>query len=290
MVKKKVLSGERRERIKMIEPGIEISIKRQCELLGINRLRVYYDKVMRPDRYEKIKVEIKRIWEGMPSRGARFIVRELFEIGYRIGRKKAGELMRLLGLSALFVRKNLTKRAKGHKKYPYLLRDIKIERVNQVWSTDITYIKLASGFAYLTAVIDWYSRKVLSWRLSNTLDNSFCKDAVKEALCIYGQPEVFNTDQGSQYTANDFTKILEDKKIKISMDGKGRAVDNIFIERLWRTVKYEHAYIWRFDTIKELREGLKDYFDFYNNKREHQSLGYKTPSEVYGGITNVQTA
>ena len=290
MVKKKVLSGERRERIKMIEPGIEISIKRQCELLGINRLRVYYDKVMRPDRYEKIKVEVKRIWEGMPSRGARFIVRELLEIGYRPGRKKAGELMRLLGLSALFVRKNLTKRAKGHKKYPYLLRDIKIERVNQVWSTDITYIKLASGFAYLTAVIDWYSRKVLSWRLSNTLDNSFCKDAVKEALCIYGQPEVFNTDQGSQYTANDFTKILEDKKIKISMDGKGRAVDNIFIERLWRTVKYEHAYIWRFDTIKELREGLKDYFDFYNNKREHQSLGYKTPSEVYGGITNVQTA
>ena len=274
----------------MIEPGIEISIKRQCELLGINRLRVYYDKVMRPDRYEKIKVEVKRIWEGMPSRGARYIVRELFEIGYRPGRKKAGELMRLLGLSALFVRKNLTKRAKGHKKYPYLLRDIKIERVNQVWSTDITYIKLASGFAYLTAVIDWYSRKVLSWRLSNTLDNSFCKDAVKEALCIYGQPEVFNTDQGSQYTANDFTKILEDKKIKISMDGKGRAVDNIFIERLWRTVKYEHAYIWRFDTIKELREGLKDYFDFYNNKREHQSLGYKTPSEVYGGITNVQTA
>ena len=274
----------------MIEPGIEISIKRQCELLGINRLRVYYDKVMRPDRYEKIKVEVKRIWEGMPSRGARYIVRELLEIGYRIGRKKAGELMRLLGLSALFVRKNLTKRAKGHKKYPYLLRDIKIERVNQVWSTDITYIKLASGFAYLTAVIDWYSRKVLSWRLSNTLDNSFCKDAVKEALCIYGQPEVFNTDQGSQYTANDFTKILEDKKIKISMDGKGRAVDNIFIERLWRTVKYEHAYIWRFDTIKELREGLKDYFDFYNNKREHQSLGYKTPSEVYGGITNVQTA
>jgi len=274
----------------MIEPGIEISIKRQCELLGINRLRVYYDKVMRPDRYEKIKVEVKRIWEGMPSRGARYIVRELLEIGYRIGRKKAGELMRLLGLSALFVRKNLTKRAKGHKKYPYLLRDIKIERVNQVWSTDITYIKLASGFAYLTAVIDWYSRKVLSWRLSNTLDNSFCKDAVKEALCIYGQPEVFNTDQGSQYTANDFTKILEDKKIKISMDGKGRAVDNIFIERLWRTVKYEHAYIWRFDTIKELREGLKDYFDFYNNKRKHQSLGYKTPSEVYGGITNVQTA
>ena len=274
----------------MIEPGIEISIKRQCELLGINRLRVYYDKVMRPDRYEKIKVEVKRIWEGMPSRGARYIVRELFEIGYRPGRKKAGELMRLLGLSALFVRKNLTKRAKGHKKYPYLLRDIKIERVNQVWSTDITYIKLASGFAYLTAVIDWYSRKVLSWRLSNTLDNSFCKDAVKEALCIYGQPEVFNTDQGSQYTANDFTKILEDKKIKISMDGKGRAVDNIFIERLWRTVKYEHAYIWRFDTIKELREGLKDYFDFYNNKRKHQSLGYKTPSEVYGGITNVQTA
>lgn len=274
----------------MIEPGIEISIKRQCELLGINRLRVYYDKVMRPDRYEKIKVEVKRIWEGMPSRGARYIVRELFEIGYRPGRKKAGELMRLLGLSALFVRKNLTKRAKGHKKYPYLLRDIKIERVNQVWSTDITYIKLASGFAYLTAVIDWYSRKVLSWRLSNTLDNSFCKDAVKEALCIYGQPEVFNTDQGSQYTANDFTKILEDKKIKISMDGKGRAVDNIFIERLWRTVKYEHAYIWRFDTIKELREGLKDYFDFYNNKREHQSLKYKTPSEVYGGITNVQTA
>ena len=274
----------------MIEPGIEISIKRQCELLGINRLRVYYDKVMRPDRYEKIKVEVKRIWEGMPSRGARYIVRELFEIGYRIGRKKAGELMRLLGLSALFVRKNLTKRAKGHKKYPYLLRDIKIERVNQVWSTDITYIKLASGFAYLTAVIDWYSRKVLSWRLSNTLDNSFCKDAVKEALCFYGQPEVFNTDQGSQYTANDFTKILEDKKIKISMDGKGRAVDNIFIERLWRTVKYEHAYIWRFDTIKELREGLKDYFDFYNNKREHQSLEYKTPSEVYGGITNVQTA
>ena len=290
MVKKKVLSGERRERIKMIEPGIEISIKRQCELLGINRLRVYYDKVMRPDRYEKIKVEVKRIWEGMPSRGARYIVRELFEIGYRIGRKKAGELMRLLGLSALFVRKNLTKRAKGHKKYPYLLRDIKIERVNQVWSTDITYIKLASGFAYLTAVIDWYSRKVLSWRLSNTLDNSFCKDTVKEALCIYGEPEIFNTDQGSQYTANDFTKILEDKKIKISMDGKGRAVDNIFIKRLWRTVKYEHAYIWRFDTIKELREGLKDYFDFYNNKREHQSLGYKTPSEVYGGITNVQTA
>lgn len=290
MVKKKVLSGEMQSRNKMIDFGIEISIKRQCELLGINRSRVYYDKVVRPDRYEKIKTEVKRIWEGMPSRGARYIIRELFEIGYRIGRKKAGELMRILGLSALCVRKNLTKMVKEHKKYPYLLRGVKIERVNQVWSTDITYIKLSSGFAYLTAVIDWYSRKVLSWRLSNTLDNSFCKSAVKEALCIYGNPEIFNSDQGSQYTASDFTKILKDKKVSISMDGKGRAVDNIFIERLWRTVKYEHAYIWRFDTIKELRRGLKDYFDYYNNKRKHQSLNYRTPSEVYGGITNEQTA
>lgn len=194
--------------------------------------------------------------------------------------KRIRRLMRLMGLEAIYSKPNLSKCNKDHIKYPYLLRGMLINRIDQVWSIDITYIPMKKGFMYLTAVIDWHSRYVLSWRLSNTLEGAFCNDALEEAL-KGGKPEIFNTDQGSQFTSENFISILRDKEIKISMDGKGRALDNVFVERLWRTVKYEYVYLHTQSDGKELFNGLKDYFEFYNNSRPHQSLDYKTPAEIY---------
>jgi putative transposase len=198
--------------------------------------------------------------------------------------------MALMGISAIYPKKNLSMANKSHKKYPYLLRGVTINRVNQVWSTDITYIKLKRGFVYLTAIIDWYSRYVLSWRISNTIDRRFCIEALNEALDKYGNPEIFNTDQGVQYTSQEFTQILKGHKIKISMDGKGRALDNVFVERLWRTVKYEEVFLKGYKDVLECTHGLDRYFNWYNNEREHSSLDYNYPREVYFGMLQLKEA
>lgn len=200
--------------------------------------------------------------------------------GFEINGKRTGRLMRKLGLQAIYPGPKLSAPGKDSKKYPYLLRGVEVTRPNQVWSTDITYIRMPGGFVYLTAVIDWYSRYVLSWRLSNTLDSSFCIEAVEEALKL-GKPEIFNTDQGVQYTSAGFVSVLETRGIKVSMDGKGRALDNVFVERLWRTVKYEEVYLKVYNTVPELKRSLKDYFIFYNEVRPHQSLEYKTPERIF---------
>jgi len=207
----------------------------------------------------------------------------LREKGFVVNRKKMRRLMQKMGIEAIYPKSNLSKGNKLHKKYPYLLKDYSIDRPGQVWSGDITYIRLEKGFGYLTAIIDWFSRYVLSWRLSNLLDANFCLEALEEAL-KKGCPEVFNTDQGVQFTSGEFTQILEDRGIAISMDGKGRALDNIFVERLWRSVKYEEVYLKDYKTMKEAHKGLQKYFEYYNQKRPHQSLGYKKPYEVHFGF------
>ena len=204
--------------------------------------------------------------------------------GYEDGKCHVRTLLRTMGLNAVYAKKNTSKPHPEHKIYPYLLSDTMIERPNQVWSADITYIRLEEGFGYLVAIIDWYSRCVLSWRLSNMLDANFCVEALEEALVKYGSPEIFNSDQGSQFTSQEFISKLTARNISISMDGRGRVFDNIFVERLWRTVKYENIYLNGYRNIPEVRGGLKNYFEFYNKERFHQSLGYKTPWEVYSEV------
>lgn len=224
---------------------------------------------------------IAKKYAKRPFYGARRMALFLKKKGYSVGRKHVGTLMRKMGLKAVCPKPNLSKPHPEHKIYPYLLRGLNITEPNQVWSADITYIRMSEGFVYLVAIMDWHSRSVLSWRLSNTLEAGFCVEALEEAFRKYGKPEIFNTDQGSQFTSEKFIDKLADKNILISMDGRGRAYDNIFIERLWRTVKYEDIYLKGYTSIKETREGLKEYFEFYNEERQHQSLGYKTPDEIY---------
>lgn len=223
---------------------------------------------------------IDEIYTAKPFYGKRRITQELQQKGIFIGIKKVRSLMNLMGIEAVYPKPNLSLRNSEHRVYPYLLRNVPVERVNQVWSTDITYIRMAQGFLYLVAIIDWYSRYVLSWKLSITLEKEFCIEALEEALTI-SIPEIFNSDQGSQFTSNDFTQKLLEKEIKISMDGRGRCLDNIFVERLWRTVKYEDIYIKDYSTPLEAKHGLTQYFHFYNHKRFHQSLDYKTPAQIY---------
>ncbi len=218
-----------------------------------------------------------------PFYGVIKMTRYLSDKGFVVGKEHVRTLLRKMGLEAIFAKPNLSKPHSEHKIYPYLLKDVEIVRPNQVWSADITYIRLERGFAYLMAIIDWYSRYVISWRLSNTLDNDFCIAALEEGLHKYGLPEIFNSDQGSQFSSQDFTGILTGKGILISMDGKGRAYDNIFIERLWRSVKYECIYLNDYQNIPEARDGLVNYFDFYNKERFHQALDYKTPEQIYFG-------
>lgn len=200
--------------------------------------------------------------------------------GHLVNRKRIRRLMALMGISAVYPHPNTSIPNKEHKVYPYLLRDIEITRVNQVWSTDITYVRLMHGFLYLVAIMDWFSRYVIAWQISNTLDSVFCEETLKESLNI-SNPEIFNTDQGTQFTSNGFTKILLDRNIKISMDSKGRALDNIFIERLWRSLKYEDVYLKNYETVPETIKGISKYFEFYNNERPHQSLDYATPAEIF---------
>lgn len=216
-----------------------------------------------------------------PFLGSRRMTTWLRREGHEVNRKRVQRLMRLMGLEAVYPKPRLSVGGAGHKMYPYLLRGVVIERADQVWSTDITYIPLPAGFMYLTAVIDWHSRYVLSWRLSNTLEVDFCLEALEDAL-NQGCPEVFNTDQGVQYTSASFTSRVEAAGAKVSMDGKGRCLDNVFVERLWRTVKYEEVYLWRHETVRALQAGLERYFGYYNRDRPHQSLDNRTPAEVYG--------
>lgn len=256
---------------------------RQCQMTGVARTSRYQPKKEKQvSEYElKLLNLIDELYTSYPFYGSRKMTRELRDMGYQVNRKRVQRLMRKLGLVAMVPGPNTSKAHPEHKVYPYLLRGLQIDRPNQVWSTDITYIRLAHGFVYLVAIIDWYSRKVLSWRLSNTMDTGFCIDALQQAIQTYGKPEIFNSDQGAQFTSTDFTQILRDHEILISMDGRGRALDNIFVERLWRSVKYEDIYLKRYERMPELWVGLNEYFAFYNEKRKHQSLDYRTPNEVH---------
>jgi len=208
-------------------------------------------------------------------------------LGIRLNRKRIQRLMREMALTAIYPKPNTSKPRKNHRIYPYLLSGMHIQRPNQVWSSDITYIRLKQGFVYLVAIVDWYSRKVLSWKLSNTLDSSFCVEALEEALSVYGNPEYFNTDQGAQYTSDEFLRPLKERGIKISMDGKGRAIDNIFTERLWRTIKYEEVYLKGYENMLDAISGLSRYLDFYNSERIHAALSYATPDEAYARVKDV---
>jgi putative transposase len=264
----------------MIDGNDQMSIARQCQMLNVGRTSYYYRPEISKANLELMR-QIDELFTEDPSRGTRRICAALRRLGVNVGRGKVRRLMDRMGLSAIYCKVNLSKSAPGHKKYPYLLRGVKIIRVNQVWSTDITYIRLRNGYVYLTAIIDWFSRYVLAWRLSTTLETTFCKEALEEALEKYGNPEIFNTDQGSQFTSEEFTGVLQRHGIAISMDGRGRALDNAFVERLWRTVKYENVFLNDYGSVAECHKGLREFFDRYNNRREHQSLDYKFPAEVY---------
>jgi len=249
-------------------------------LLDISRSGLYYQPKRISEEDLNLMKLIDRQYLVTPFYGARKIAAWLKSQGYLVNRKRVRRLMRLMGLKAIYRRPRTSKPAPGHKTYPYLLSGMKITRPNQVWSADITYIPMKRGFLYLVAIIDWYSRYVLSWRLSNTLDSGFCVEALNEAL-RKGRPEIFNTDQGAQFTSEAFTGILEQHDISISMDGKGSYNDNLFIERLWRTLKYEEVYLHAYQDGREARIGIGNYFRFYNTERPHQALGYRTPAEVF---------
>ena len=271
------------EKRRLIESDHSVlSIRRQCKLLGLHRSNYYYERAKITDESIWIMHRIDEIFTEYPFYGSRKILEALRRESFKIGRARVQAFMRKMGLRAIYPRIKLSKKHPEHKIYPYLLNDVKIASPDQVWGTDITYIRLEQGFLYLVAIIDWFSRYVLSWRLSNSLDVGFCTEALKEAL-ERGCPKVFNSDQGSQFTSTDFTGILIKSGIEISMDGRGRVFDNIFTERLWRSVKYEEVYIKNYQVYRDARDGLNRYFLFYNNHRYHQSLGYKTPVEVHYG-------
>lgn len=258
-------------------------MRRQCELLGLNRSTLYYQPVPISERDQALMNLLDEQFTRTPFWGVRNMLTYVRYCGFTVGKDHVRTLLRRMGLTAVVPRRNTSKPHPNHAVYPYLLRDVEVIRPNQVWSADITYIRLGQGFAYLVAIIDWYSRCVLSWRMSNTLDAGFCVEALQEALILYGIPEVFNTDQGAQFTSDDFISVLTKNHIGISMDGRGRFLDNIFVERLWRSVKYENVYLYGYQTIPEARLGLATYFEFYNKERFHQSLDNKTPWQVYTG-------
>jgi putative transposase len=258
----------------MIELGHpKIPVKRQCELLGVPRSSAYYAQVGESSANLALMRLIDELYTLHPFYGVRQITRRLRQLGQAVNFKRVRRLMRLMGLVAQVPKPNLSKPAPGHRIYPYLLRNLEVVRANQVWAMDITYVPIEGGFVYLCAVLDWHSRKVLSWRLSNSMDASFCLEALREALATHGRPEIMNTDQGSQFTSEAFLELLTDHGIRISMDGRGRALDNVFIERLWRTVKYEEIYRREYDSLRHLRACLTDYFEFYNTRRPHSALG-----------------
>lgn len=265
----------------MIDKKASLSIVRQCHLLDLSRSSFYYHEKPVSELDIKLMRLIDEIHLELPFYGSRRIKYELRKKGYKIGRGHVGALMRKMGIVALYKKPRTSKPNPAHKIYPYLLKGLDITAANHVWAADITYLPMAKGFCYLVAIMDWSSRRVLSWRLSNTLDTSFCLEALEEAMARFGTPEIFNTDQGSQFTSDDFTGALHARGIKISMDGKGRWIDNVFIERLWRSVKYEDVYLKAYGSISEAKSGLREYFDLYNFRRPHQGLDDRIPNEVY---------
>lgn len=281
MAQKKKLPASLTAKRELVDPDhAELSIRRQCELLGMSRSTWYYEPGQESAANLRLMRQIDEQYLKTPFYGTRRMAWHLSQQGVAINRKRVQRLMQIMGLEAIYPEPSTSARCPEHRVYPYLLRDVAITRPNQVWSTDITYVPLQRGFLYLTAILDWYSRYVLSWRLSNTLDVGFCLEALDEAL-ERGRPEIFNTDQGVQFTSLAFTSRLEKAEVKISMDGRGRALDNVLMERLWRTVKYEDIYLKDYDRPPEAEAGLKAYFRFYCRERPHQSLDYRTPAAVY---------
>ena len=281
---KKNLDLTLEQKRKAVEPEHKkISICRQCELLGLNRSGLYYKPCGETQYNEQLMKLIDEQYIETPFYGIDKMTEWLRRKGHYVNHKRVRRLMRQMGLEAVYPRRKrgLSISDKQHRIYPYLLKDVQIIRPDRVWSADITYVRMYRGWLYLVVVMDWFSRYVLSWEVSITLESDFCIEALKCALS-YGRPDIFNTDQGSQFTSDDFTNILKAADIQISMDGKGRVFDNIFVERLWRTVKVEEVYLWDYQTVAEARYYLSRYFDFYNNQRLHQALGYRTPAEVYG--------
>lgn len=260
----------------------DLSVRRQCELLGLSRSTLYYEAVEETKANLCVMRLIDEQYLATPFYGSRRMAIWLKHAGHAVNRKRVQRLMRLMGLEAIYPKPRLSEANAEHRKFPYLLRGVVVDRVNQVWATDITYIPMPRGFMYLVAVIDWHSRYVLSWRLSNSLEGSFCMEALEAALEL-GRPEIFNTDQGVQFTSRAFTGRLEQAKVSISMDGRGRALDNVFVERLWWSVKHEHVYRYDHQTVTSLYGGLDTYLDFFNRSRRHQSLEYETPWDVYRG-------
>ena len=281
MAKKKVVIVPTAIRKTWISVDKRYSIRRQCRLADISRTHYYYQPAPESEENLMLMRLIDEQYLRHPEFGSPRMADWLIEQNYRVNHKRVARLMRKMGLQAITPGPHTSKPALGHKIYPYLLRNVSITRVGQVWSTDITYIPMRYGYMYLTAIVDWRSRFVLAWELSNSLESSFCISALEEALARYDQPEIFNTDQGSQYTSEDFTSVLLKKQIAISMDGRGRALDNVFIERVWWTLKYENVYPKNYEDGHELHAGLDQYFDYYNNQRRHSSLGKRTPSAVY---------
>lgn len=265
----------------MLDKTLSISITMQCLLLGLSRSTAYYKKKEISQNDLRLMEEIDKIHLKYPFLGSRRIRDELELLGLFPNRKLIQRLMRLMGIVAIYPRKRTSQPGKGHKIYPYLLRGLVIDRPSQVYATDVTYIPMSRGFLYLVAVIDWYSRRVLSWRLSNTLESDFCVEALEEAIALNGAPEIFNTDQGAQFTSSAFTEVLERNGVKISMDGKGRWLDNVFIERLWRSLKYEEVYLKAYENPEQARREIGIYFEYFNTRRRHQSLGRRTPDTVF---------
>lgn len=267
----------------MIEPGhMDLSVVRQCELVSISRSSFYYQPVGETAENLALMRLIDAQFLETPWYGSRQMARHLRRDGHEVGRKRVRRLMAVMGLVPIYQRPRTTVPNPEHRVWPYLLRGMVINRPNQVWCTDITYIPMRRGFLYLVAVMDWSTRKVLSWRVSNTMDVEFCVEALEEALARFGRPEIFNTDQGSQFTSSDFTDVLKAADVRISMDGRGRWMDNVFIERLWRSLKYECVYLHAFETGSELRVGLSKWIGYYNTRRPHSTLAGRTPNEAYG--------
>lgn len=264
----------------MIDKKHPLSIVRQCKALGIHRSGVYYQAAQESSDNLQLMKLIGQIHLKRPFLGVIRITEELEDYGWFVNHKRVYRLMKLMGITAIYPKPKLSSVNPEHKVYPYLLRNLNINRPNQVWATDITYIPMAKGFIYLTVIMDWYSRKILSYKLSNSMDVSFCVDALEQAIYRFGCPEIFNSDQGSQFTSKDFTQVLKDHDIRISMDGKGAWRDNVFVERLWRSIKYEEVYLSSYQSINEAKNGIGRWIEYYNNHRKHQTLGM-TPDLMY---------
>jgi putative transposase len=269
----------------MVEPdNPDLSIAAQCRLLSISRSGYYYAPVAENGATLALMAVIDQVFMDCPWYGSRQMARHLQRMGHSVGRRRARRLMTKMGLAAIYQRPRTSDPHPEHRIYPYFLRDLAIVRPNQVWCADVTYLPMRRGFLYLVAIMDWATRKVLAWRISNTMDAGFCVEALQDAMARYGKPEIFNTDQGSQFTSHAFTSVLREAEVRISMDGRGRWMDNVFIERLWRSVKYECVYLHAFETGSELRAGLARWFTYYNHHRPHSALAGRTPAEAYGHI------